>query len=247
MYIRPAGEPAGMTVRQPLPAAGVRDLYLRYAAGRPDLDGVLLPGLLPHDACGAAPPPRVKVLFVAESPPWAAAGGREVAGPADCRDPGYPYFWNDRYVAGPRRGPLAGGLAENLFGLLGLEGRSRRENLDLFVGRGCYLVDTVRCVFRKNRKAAIPPDLIRLSAREVLAPELAALGPEYVVALGSTALAGLCEIEPYASVLAGAGRIPAMPTALDEGLLCLPYPGWRNRRSLDRIEAGFAAVRDRIA
>jgi hypothetical protein len=239
----------GVTVRYapPVSAASVREIYLRYAAGRLDLDGVLLPGLLPHDACRVTPPPRVKVLFVAESPPWAAGGGREVAVPADCRDPGYPYFWNDRYVAGPRRGPLARGLAEKLFCQQGLEGRSRRENLSLFLDRGCYLVDTVRCVFRKNRKAAIPADLIRLSAREVLAPEVAALGPECVVALGNTALAGLREIEPYASALAGAGRITAIPPALEEGLLCLPYPGWRNRRSLDRIEAGFAAVRDRIA
>lgn len=236
-----------MTARQPRPAAAMREIYLRYAHGRPDLDGVLLPGLLPHDACGVTPPPRVKVLFVAESPPWAAAGGREVAVPADCRDPGYPYFWNDRYVAGPRRGPLAGGLAENLFGLLGLEGRSRRENLGLFAGRGCYLVDTVRCVFRKNRKATIPPGLVRLSAREILAPEVAALDPECVVALGNTALTGLREVEPYASALAGAGRITAIPPAIEEGLLCVPYPGWRNRRSLDRIEAGFAAVRDLIA
>jgi hypothetical protein len=113
----------GVTVRYapPVSAASVREIYLRYAAGRLDLDGVLLPGLLPHDACRVTPPPRVKVLFVAESPPWAAGGGREVAVPADCRDPGYPYFWNDRYVAGPRRGPLARGLAEKLFCLLGLK------------------------------------------------------------------------------------------------------------------------------
>lgn len=241
----------GVIVRYapPVSAAAMREAYLRYACGRPDLAGVLLPGLLPHDACGAAPRGRVKVLFVAESPPW-AAGGREIAGPADCRDPGYPYFWNDRCDAGPARKPLAGGLAENLFYLLGLCGVSRRENLDLFTARGFYLVDTVRCVFRKNRKATIPADLVRLSAREILGPEVAALAPEYVVALGNTALAGLREIEPYAGALAGAGPVTAIPADRREALfaehrlLCLPYPGWRNRRSLDLIEAGLAAVRD---
>ncbi|MDV2482728.1 hypothetical protein F8E02_12120 [Methanoculleus sp. Wushi-C6] len=238
-----------MIVRQSLPSAGVREAYLRYARDRPDLAGVLLPALLPHEVCGAVPPRRVKVLFVAESPPW-AAGGREVAGPADCADPRYPYFWNDRYEARPVRGPLSGGLAENLFCLLGLTGRSRRENLDLFSGRGCYLVDTIQCVFRKNRRPAIPSDLVRLSAREVLGRDLAALAPEYVVALGNTALAGLRRLEPYAGALAGAEQVTAIPDALRDALLeehhllCLPYPGGRNRRYLDRIASGFDLVGD---
>ena len=228
----------------------MRGIYRRYAAARPDLDGILLPGLLPHDTCNAASrmPRRVKVLFVAESPPW-AAGRCEIAEPADCRNPGYPYFWNDRYDAPNRLGaaPLACRFAENLFVLLGLDGTSRRENLDLFTGAGFYLVDTVRCIVRKNRRPAIPADLVRMSAREILAPDIAALAPEYVVALGNTALAGLKCIEPYTSALSGAGRITglSMEAIFEEcGLLCLPYPGGRNRRYLDRIRAGFALFQD---
>lgn len=237
-------------------AASVGEVYLRYAAGRPDLRDILLPGLLPHDVCGAAcrRPDRVAVLFIAESPPW-AAGRREVAGPPDCLSPGYPYFWNDRYDAPCRRGaaPLSLGLAENLFSLLGLDGGSRRENLDLFAGKNFFLVDTVMCVFRKNRKPAIPADLVRMSAREILAPELAVLAPEHVVALGNTALAGLSGIEPYASALEGVGTITAIPRPLRESLfeesrlLCMPYPGGRNRRYLDLIESGFEIVRDLAA
>ena len=228
----------------------MRDAYRRYALERPDLSGILLPDLLPHDACAAASwrPGRVKVLFVAESPPW-AAGRREVAEPADCRGSGYPYFWNDRYDAPHRPGaaPLSRGLAENLFSLLGLDGTSRRENLDLFAGKGLYLVDTVRCVFRKNRKAAIPADLIRLSARDTLAPEIAALAPEYVVALGNTATTALRHIEPYASALSGAQTVTTIPREAlfeEHRLLCLPYPGGRNRRYLASIESGFELLRD---
>lgn len=228
----------------------MREVYRRYAAGRPDLSGILLADLLPHDVCGACGEPGlIKVLFVAESPPW-AAGRREVAGPGDCRSPDYPYFWNDRYAAGRPRGPLSGGLAENLFLLLGLDGESRRENLERFVAEGFFLVDTVRCVFRKNRKAAIPADLVRLSAKETLGPEIAALAPEYVVALGSTALAGLRNIEPYATALAGAGKVTEVardPPDEETRLLCLPYPGWRNRCRLDLIESGFSAIRDLVA
>ncbi|NMA10352.1 uracil-DNA glycosylase family protein [Methanoculleus chikugoensis] len=230
--------------------AAMRDAYRRYADERPDLCGILLPGLLPHDACDAASrrPGRVKVLFVAESPPW-AAGRREIAEPADCRSPAYPYFWNDRYDAPPRPGaaPLSRGLAENIFRLLELDGRSRRENLDLFAAKGLFLTDTVRCVFRKNRKPAIPADLVRMSARTTLAPEIAALAPEYVVALGNTALTGLRCIEPYASALCGAGTITGLSREAifaESRLLCLPYPGGRNRRYLDTIESGFAVLRD---
>lgn len=246
---------AKLTCMDPLPVS-VAEVYRGYSAGRPDLCGVLLPDLLPHDACGAVDrkPGRVKVLFVAESPPW-AAGRHEVAGPPDCLRPDYPYFWNDRYDLRHRRGasPLSLGLAENLFFLLGLDGASRRENLELFAGRGLFLVDTVKCVFRKNRKASIPNDLIRMSAREVLGPEIAALAPEYVVSLGNTALAGLREIEPYASVLLDTGTITTIPRDRREALfeesrlLCLPYPGWRNRRCLGRIESGFASIRDLVS
>lgn len=237
----------------PLPVS-ITEVYRTYAAGRPDLSGVLLPDLLPHDACDAVErkPGHVKVLFVAESPPW-AAGRHEVTGPPDCLRPDYPYFWNDRYDrAAYRRGasPLSLGLAENLFLLLGLDGASRRENLDLFSGQGFYLVDTVKCVFRKNRKASIPNDLVRMSAREILGREIAALAPEYVVSLGNTALAGLREIEPYASALFGAQTVTTIPREAffeENRLLCLPYPGWRNRRYLDRIESGFASIRDLVS
>ncbi|HOC83894.1 MAG TPA: hypothetical protein PKJ67_04720, partial [Methanoculleus sp.] len=63
-----------------------------------------------------------------------------------------------------------------------LDGGTRRENLEAFAGKGCYLVDMVRRAFRKNRKAAIPADLIRVSARDILAREFKALSPDYVVA-----------------------------------------------------------------
>ena len=237
---------------RPSPPLSVAEVYRRYAAGRPALRGVILPDLLPHVVCGAAfrRPGRVKVLFVAESPPW-SAGRQEVVRPQDCRRPDYPYFWNDRYTTWHHRvmAPLSGGLAENLFRLLGLRGKSRRENLDLFSDAGFFLVDTVKCVFRKNRKPVIPADLIRMSAREVLAPEVAALAPECIVLLGNTALAGFLEIEPYATALAGVGKITGSPPENlfeEHRLLCLPYPGRWNRRYLDRIESGFLAIRDLV-
>ena len=238
----------------PVSAARAAGVYRRYAAGRPGYGGVILPDLLPHEACEVygryRRPGRVKVLFVAESPPW-AAGREEVFRPSDCLRPDYPYFWNACYDTGHRRGraPLSGGLAENLFRLLGLDGGSRRENLDLFTDAGFFLVDTVKCIFRKNRVPAIPNDLIRVSAREVLAPEIAGLAPEYVVALGGTALAGLREVEPYAGAFSGVEKITEAPAGAlfeEHRLLCVPYPGWRNRRYLDQIASGFAAIRDLV-
>uniref|UniRef100_UPI000B189E67 uracil-DNA glycosylase family protein n=1 Tax=Methanoculleus chikugoensis TaxID=118126 RepID=UPI000B189E67 len=180
-----------------------------------------------------------------------AAGRREIAEPADCRSPAYPLLLERslRRAAPSRRRAALPRLAENIFRLLELDGGSRRENLDLFAAKGLFLTDTVRCVFRKNRKPAIPADLVRMSARTTLAPEIAALAPpEYVVALGNTALAGLRCIEPYASALCGAGTITGLSREAifaESRLLCLPYPGGRNRRYLDTIESGgFAVLRD---
>ena len=86
-----------------------------------------------------------------------------------------------------------------------------------------------------------------MSARDTLAPEIAALDPDFVVALGNTATTALRYIEPYASALSGAGKITGpFPGAIFEEhrLLCLPYPGGRNRRYLASIESGFEVLRD---
>ncbi|NLZ30871.1 MAG: hypothetical protein GX885_09065 [Methanomicrobiales archaeon] len=100
------------------------EVYLRYAA-RSDL-GDTHPAPDPRRMW----PDRVRVLSIAGwrgvyQPPRPARHRRAVA-------------------------PPAGSPAGNLFRLPGFDGRSRRENLDLFVGEGFFPVE---------------PDLVRVSAR----------------------------------------------------------------------------------
>jgi hypothetical protein len=54
----------------------------------------------------------------------------------------------------------------------------------------------------------------------------------------------------HVSALANAGTVTGISRDLQENLfeenrlLCLPYPGGRNRRYLDAIETGFALIKD---
>ncbi len=106
---------------------------------------------------------RVKVLFVAESPLW-ATGRLEVAQPPDCLRPDYPCFRNACYDTRHRRGERGapGRACREPSGCSGpMAGRAGRT--DLFAESGFFLVDTVKCVFRKNRKPSVLNDLVRMS------------------------------------------------------------------------------------
>src|SRR5439155_25849184 len=70
-------------------------------------------------------PDHVKVLFLAESPPWDES----------------MYFYN---------GKREGGLSRNLFHYLEIDGVTKRVQLLEFKRRGLFLIDTVKCIFKKN-------------------------------------------------------------------------------------------------
>lgn len=250
----------------PVAAAEMRLIYSSYCRERPEHAGIILPDLLPHDVCGVYPKYRrqkaVRVLFIAESPPWLAER-RELQHEEDCGSSDYIYVFNDRYTRcypGARSGLpaltsrpiLSLGLAENLFVMLGFQGESRRENLEAFAGENFFLIDTIKCVVRKNRRATIPRDLIRVSAQEILAREIDGLMPGYIVALGATAFAGLKQIAPYDTILGKFGKITEISGEhqadlfVNHRLLCVPFLNGRNRRYLGLIESGFTRIRGLI-
>src|SRR2546428_5577239 len=111
-------------------------------------------------------PTRVKVLFLAESPPWDES----------------MYFYNEKQE---------GGLSRTLFHYLGIDKVTKREKLLEFKKRGLFLIDTLKCVFRKNLRKKIPNKLIRFSAQEILGEEIETLKPSSICVLGETALRGL--------------------------------------------------------
>ncbi|MDI6718670.1 MAG: uracil-DNA glycosylase family protein [Methanomicrobiales archaeon] len=131
-----------------------------------------------------------------------------------------------------------------------MEGATRHEQLVRFRGAGLFLTDTIKCVFYKNRKPAIPSSLIRFSARSILEPEIARIDPDCICALGNTALAALRCMErfhPFPEAgNAGATRKESLNEQARPGIIPMPFPNQRNRGrpcSRERMDAGFETVR----
>ncbi len=166
-------------------------------------------------------PDRVKVLFVAESPPWK----------------GNVYFYNEN-----DEGRRPGGLSSNLFRLLGIEGESKSEKLSEFRRRGFFLVDTIKCIFRKD-KGPMPKKLIQFSAREILSREIGSLNPKLILTLGSTALHGLKNIDRFSKALAGFQSVTqACGQSVDIGgvkVVVSVFPNDRNKQYQKRISRAF--------
>ena len=208
----------------------------------------LRPDLLPftvHDIYRRWLPRGVKILFIAESPPWI---GVQTA--ADLLRPEYVYFYNADYD--PRRGPRGKTtLGSTVFRHLGVEGASRYEQLIRFREAGLFLTDTIKCIFFKNRKPAIPSSLIQFSARTILEQEIATIGPDYICAMGNTALSALRCMDRFRPFLESENAITGVtrkePLIEDVRLILMPFPNQRNRGrkcSRERMDAGFETVKE---
>ena len=165
---------------------------------------------------------RVRVLLLAESPPW----GDKSA-----------YFYNEQ---------RSGGLSEAVFNQLKIKGESKSTKLCEFKRRQFFLTDTVKCVFDKSQTGFIPQELIRRSAQEILQEELLALRPKFILALGATALAGLKQIERFSRVLSRYRSITkASGKSVRVGkttLILSVFPNDRNRRYEKSISSAFQMV-----
>jgi uracil DNA glycosylase superfamily protein len=167
-------------------------------------------------------PKRVKVLFLAESPPWRKKS---------------TYFYNQQ---------RSGGLSEAIFNYLKIKGDSKTVKLQEFKRRQFFLTDTVKCVFEKSQTGSIPQRLIRYSAREILQEELSALRPRSILALGATALAGLKQIGRFSTALS---RYPSITLASGKSvrvgkttLILSVFPNDRNRRHEKSISSAFHMI-----
>ncbi len=203
----------------------ILDRYMEFAQSNPKHRDAINLTYLPlqrYRVYGKWKPKRVKVLLLAESPPWR----KESA-----------YFYNEH---------LSGGLSEVVFNLLKIKGESKSEKLREFKRRQFFLTDTVKCVFEKSQTGSIPQELIRYSAREILQEEILALQPRFILALGATALAGLKQIGRFSSVLSryrsitmGSGKsVRAGKTTL----ILSVFPNDRNRRYEKSISSAFHMV-----
>lgn len=167
-------------------------------------------------------PDEVRVLFIAESPPWRKES---------------VYFYNPERI---------GGLSEAVFKHLKFNEGSKKARLREFKRGRLFLTDTVKCVINKSRVKSIPRTLIRFSTREILQKEIETLQPSTIFALGNTALHGLKAIDrysgvlsPYDSITAASGKsVRADNTTI---VLCV-FPNDRNKRYEKSIRSAFRMV-----
>jgi len=167
-------------------------------------------------------PKRVKVLLLAESPPWRK---RSV------------YFYNEQ---------RSGGLSKAVFKQLNIKGESKSKKLREFKRRHFFLTDTVKCVFEKPKIGSMPQELVRYSAREILQDELLALRPRLILALGATALAGLKQIGRFSSALSRYHSITAASgrsvTVGKTTLILSVFPNDRNKHYEKSIKSAFHLI-----
>ncbi|MDD1674705.1 MAG: uracil-DNA glycosylase family protein, partial [Methanomicrobiales archaeon] len=171
---------------------------------------------------------RLRVLFIAEAPPWRALG-RLPSG--DVRN--YRYFFNDAC-----RAPAS--LRTMMLSRLDITRSAREElRLPIFRDHHLFLTDTIKCAFRKDVHPTIPSSLVQVGA-EILREEITWLRPRYIVAMGFTAYAAIRQIFPRECH--GFRRLSDLPTALiAERILVMPYPNMRNRGNFgNRLDASFA-------
>lgn len=173
-------------------------------------------------------PDLIKVLLLTEAPS------------CDQDSKGQPqYFYNEQAEI------TEGSLSWNIFGRLGMTGASKRDRLEKFVNREFFLVDTMKCIFNKNRIESIPTELITYSAKEILQEELNLLNPNYILVLGKTALLGLKYTELFSEPLRAVNNIEdaCARGLLDLGtktLLFSAFPNWRNLKKYGKcINSAF--------
>ena len=202
----------------------MRTKYRRFLALHPEYKDAILPIRLPFDRFKVYQlwkPRRIKVLVIAESPPWNDT----------------VYFYNEN---------REGGLGQTIFQLLRIEGDSKREQLEEFRRRNYFLIDTVKCVFKKNAKRSIPKALIKYSAQEILQEEIANLHPQCILILGSTALTALKTIPKFSTALSKYESITqanGKSILLYKTLLVMSvYPNDRNKQYWTAVEATFRKI-----
>ena len=188
-------------------------------------------------------PYEIKVLFLAESPPFHSTKSNVVND---------SYFYNQResqrFLGAPS--PLLGTLSWNLFWLLGINNKlPKKEKLEEFREKSCYYINAVKCrAERYNKKNLINRTVKNCSF--FLEGEIKDLNPKTIVVLGERALYGLkcCdsfkESIPSNSINTLLEETKKQPLKIkDFKLYFLPLPIWRNRQYLESIQSIFKIIK----
>lgn len=188
-------------------------------------------------------PNKVKVLFIAESPPYFRKGRNSI-------NDGFFYNSSEAQKMYGAPAPLLGTLSWNLFWLLGIDNsQTKIQKLHQFKELSCYYTEAVKCrVERFNNKVILNRTVKNCS--EHLAREIGDLKPNNIVIMGERALYGLKCIQPFKDKIT-TNSINALLEATRNSPLILanyqmffmPLPIWRNRLFLDSIIEIFTQIK----
>lgn len=191
-------------------------------------------------------PYEIKVLFLAESPPFHSTKSNAV-------NDSYFYNYNEsqRFFGAPS--PLLGTLSWNLFCLLGISNKlSKKEKLEEFRDKSCYYINVVKCRTERYDKKNLINRTVKNCA-VFLEREIKDLSPKSIVVLGERALYGLkcCELFkssiPTNSINSLLEETKKQPLRIsDYKLFFLPLPIWRNRQYLESILSLFKLVKKEV-
>lgn len=191
-------------------------------------------------------PKKVKILFIAESPPPFRIG-------ANTANDGFFYNVSEVQRTYGAPAPLLGTLSWNLFWLLDIDNKQKKDQkLKQFKDKACYFVETIKCrTERYNNKVILNKTVKQCS--KFLAKDLAEIKPNTIVILGERALYGLKCIEPFKGKISSKSINALMELSQEKPLIIgnyqlffLPLPIWRNRLFLQPILEIFEQIKKMI-
>jgi len=160
-------------------------------------------------------PSVVKVLFVAESPPWDKER----------------YFYKQDMTGNGTN------LQKELFRYLNL------NSLEEFKAKGYYLIDAVKCrINKRGGKEHIPQEVITACGATFLLDEIKELQPRAIFVLGNSAKKALQNLPPFTEL--ASHKVTEDYDELLTGtrvILCV-YPGGKTRAHVDLIKKAFSKI-----
>ena len=160
-------------------------------------------------------PKQVKVLFVAESPPW---NGKQ------------SYFYNQN------QGDNRTNLRKEVLSLLNL------KSLEEFKTKGYYLIDVIKCRLNKKVKKNIPKEVIMTCSDQFLEKEIKQLKPKKIFVLGNTAKKALQRMLKFKEL--SYHKVTDNYEAGLSGyhIILSVYPGGQTRKYQNKIKEAFAKL-----
>jgi uracil-DNA glycosylase len=167
------------------------------------------------DVEGKWRPDKVKVLFIAESPPW---NGKQ------------RYFYNQTVVENRTN------LQKEVREYLGL------KSLEEFRSEGYFLIDAIKCRLNKSEKKSVPRRVLRTCANKFLHKEITDLRPATIFILGNSSKHAVEEFSEFQDLKKHEIRDDYDKNLLGYRVILCPYPGAQTRTCINEIKRSFSKI-----